>query len=71
MLWWDHLDHLGQEHLHHNLGTMHTLVPKGSSTHRMGAMGSSAVGTGDLLHHPEASQREMWGKESVVQAREL
>lgn len=38
-------DHLGQELLHHNLGTMHTLAPKASSTHRMGAMGCSAVGT--------------------------
>lgn len=48
----------GQGNLHPNLGTTHTLVPEAGSTLRMGAMGCSAVGTGDLFHHQKHPRRK-------------
>lgn len=60
-LWWDHLDHLGKG-ISISLGTTHTLVPEAGSTRRMGAVGCSAAGTGDLLHHQKHPRGKCGGK---------
>lgn len=57
----------GQGYLRHSLGTTHTLVPEASSTRSMGAVGCSAAGTGDLLHHQKhprgkCGEKGAWSK---------